>query len=103
MRSMNKVILQFWEESERGWGTRPDGCSLHLDINSRNSYVEKIYEDRKSSDVPDEYDRIVGEPIDAFISDVMFARVKLKTNVRIHEHELNNLMNMAEIIVKDDK
>lgn len=24
------VICQKWEESERGWGTRPNGYSLHL-------------------------------------------------------------------------
>lgn len=103
MRSMNKVILQFWEESERGWGNRPDGCSLHLDSQSRDTYVNDIYKNRTENDIPDEYDRVIGEPIETFISDVMYSRVKLKTNVRIHEHELNNLMNMAEIIIRDDK
>ena len=52
---MNKVILQFWEESERGWGVRPDGCSIHLDSNERNSYINSIYSDRGSL-VPDEYE-----------------------------------------------
>jgi hypothetical protein len=100
---MNKVTLQFWEESERGWGVRPCGCSLHLGKSERDNYVKSIYECRDSDFVPNEYDRIIGEPIDAFISDVMFSRVKLKTSIRIYEHELNNLMSMAEIIVRDDK
>ncbi len=25
------VIIQNWEESERGWGTRPDGWTIHID------------------------------------------------------------------------
>ena len=29
---MNRCYFQRWEESERGWGVRPDGCSLHLGI-----------------------------------------------------------------------
>ena len=100
---MNKVTLQFWEESERGWGVRPCGCSLHLDKSERDKYVKTIYEGRSSDFVPSEYDRTIGEPMDDFISDVMFSRVKLKTSIRIYEHELNNLMSMAEIIIRDDK
>jgi len=28
--NLEQVVYVSWEESERGWGTRPDGCSLHL-------------------------------------------------------------------------
>jgi hypothetical protein len=35
------VIRQEWEESERGWGCRPDGYSLHLDKEDRNTYIKK--------------------------------------------------------------
>ena len=38
---MKKVYLQHWEESERGWGIRPDGCSLHLTLEDRKKYIEK--------------------------------------------------------------
>jgi len=24
-------VVQAWEESERGWGVRPDGLSIHLE------------------------------------------------------------------------
>ena len=101
---MNKVILQFWEESERGFGVRPYGCSLHLDTLIRDKYVNGVYESRKGEDyVPDVYDRIIGDPIDAFISDVLYSKVKLKNSIRIYEHELNNLTSMAEIIIRNDK
>jgi hypothetical protein len=99
---MNKVLLQFWEESERGWGIRSCGCSIHLTPFDRNQYINSIYEGRSNNFIPSEYDRIMGNSMDAFISDVMFSRVKLKGSIRIYEHELNNLMSMAEIIIKDD-
>ena len=35
---MNKCILQIWEESERGWGTRPGGCSLHITDKEHSLY-----------------------------------------------------------------
>ena len=100
---MNKVTLQFWEESERNSGIRPSGCSIHLDALIRDSFVNEIYKDRSSDFIPSEYDRIIGYPIDAYISDVLYSRVKLKSSIRIYEHELNNLVSMAEIIIKNDK
>ena len=43
---MNKCVFQFWEESERGWGTRPDGCSVHVNRVDLNIYVQNIYKNR---------------------------------------------------------
>jgi len=100
---MNKVILQFWEESERGFGVRPSGCSLHLDNPMRDNYVESIYKDRSTDYIPSVYDRVIGDVIDAYISDVLYSKVKLKNSIRIYEHELNNLTSMAEIIIRNDK
>jgi hypothetical protein len=57
---MEKVLLQYWEESERGWGVRPDGASLHKDMDSHKEYVDRIYDAREFENVvPDEYDRVV--------------------------------------------
>jgi len=96
---MNKVILQRWEESERNWGTRPDGCSLHLDNINRDNYINDIYKDRKD-DVPETYDRIVGTPIDVFIDDSLFEILKVEKSLRLQENELNNLVNLEELIIK---
>lgn len=98
---MNKVILQLWEESERGWGTRPDGCSIHIDLKNQKEYIKKFYEDR-SGDVPDVYERVVGDPIEAFIDDKLYVIIERDKTVRLFENELNNLINMEEIIINHD-
>jgi len=58
---MLPVICQKWEESERGWGQRPDGYSLHLTEEDRVAYI-KAYWEVMPSDVPDEYSRPCGDP-----------------------------------------
>lgn len=63
-----KAIVQKWEESERGWGTRPDGYSLHLTEVDRAEYV-KAYYARMPAVAPDEYDRPSGTPYEADITD----------------------------------
>lgn len=55
------VVYQEWEESERGWGTRPDGYSLHKDDASRQAYIQE-YWNSMPHEVPDEYSRPCGSP-----------------------------------------
>ena len=99
---MNKIILQIWEESERGWGTRPDGCSMHADSKEREKYIQAVYESRKSdTSIPHEYDRIVGEGVEAFIEDALFELVHKEKSVRLTQYQMNNLMGMEEITIKD--
>lgn len=95
---MNKVIMQLWEESERGWGVRPDGCSLHISSLDRKKYISTIYKSRESdTSVPDEYDRIVGDEMEVFVEDKLFNTILSKGTVRIIENELNNLIKLQEI------
>jgi hypothetical protein len=99
---MNKVILQIWEESERGWGTRPDGCSMHIDLKERENYIQTIYDSRKSeTSIPDEYERIVGEGVEAFIEDELYNLVQKDKSIRLTQYQMNNLMNMEEITIND--
>lgn len=99
---MNKVILQIWEESERGWGTRPDGCSMHIDLKERENYIQTIYDSRKSeTSIPDEYERIVGEGVEAFIEDELYKLVQKDKSIRLTQYQMNNLMNMEEITIND--
>jgi len=98
---MNKVIMQLWEESERGWGVRPDGCSLHIDAIERDKYVASIYKKREQDlIVPNEYDKIVGNGIDIFVDDVLYLQIRDKNSIKIIESDLNNLINMEQIIIK---
>jgi len=48
------VIVQLWNEFERGWGVRPDGCSLHKTESDRVKFIEE-YWSRQPEEVPDEY------------------------------------------------
>ena len=95
---MNKVYLQIWEESERGWGVRPDGCSIHLTLSNRNEYVSEIYGGRRLGNVPDEYERVVGNPLSVFISDEVLKETNIKGYLRLMEHEFRNLISMEEIV-----
>ncbi len=51
-----RLLCQKWEESELGWGTRPDGYSLHLTDEDRRAYIQK-YWDRMPASTPEEYSR----------------------------------------------
>lgn len=59
---MPTVVCQYWEESERGWGVRPEGFSLHLSMKDRDVFVNKHNESLPKDHVPDEYTRISGDP-----------------------------------------
>jgi hypothetical protein len=96
---MNKVILQLWEESERGFGTRPDGCSIHIDSDNRNNYIKSIYDSRKD-EVPNIYDKIIGSELEAFIDDELFKKLNEEKSLRLIEPELNNLIKFEELIIK---
>ena len=94
---MKTVYLQFWEESGRDWGVRPDGCSLHLSIDEQKKFVESIYAGRDPDNVPDEYERILGEPIEAEVSDSLYEELISEGSLRIMQHSFMNLKNMEEI------
>lgn len=94
---MFEVVLQYWEESERGVGVRLDGCSLHLDITSCNSYIRNIYDSRDYEDVPYEYDRVVGNPILIDIDKNLFDILKKELVIRLSQVETNNLFTYKKI------
>lgn len=55
------VVCQDWEESERGWGVRPDGFTLHLTVEDHAAFVEKFAKQFHSAkEAPDEYTRTSG-------------------------------------------
>jgi len=98
---MNKVIFQFWENSIEDFDVIPDGCSLHIDDLEYVRWIENIYSDRDVNLVPQEYDRIVGDRLIAFIEDDLFTKVENFKTVRLSQNQLNNLILMDEIVIKD--
>jgi hypothetical protein len=90
-KNLEKVLYVSWEESERGWGTRPDGCSLHLTINDWDSYF-KSYVKTLPRFVPDEYSRPAGRPIEVEVTHALYKRIEeSKYGIRIRESELRKL------------
>ncbi len=55
------LLCQKWEESEAGWGTRPDGYSIHLNEVSLKAYID-AYLDSMPDEVQPEYSRPDGTP-----------------------------------------
>ena len=97
---MKKVYLQFWEESERNWGVRPDGCSLHISVKEHNKFIELIYNKREEEDtIPSEYDRIVGEVIEVLIKDDLYNSFQKEGTLRLLEHQMNNLIKLEELSI----
>lgn len=98
---MKTIFLQFWEESERGWGVRPDGASLHIDIESHKNYIKEIYSSRDESHIPYEYERIVGNPIEVKVVESLYDIVSASKTMRLPQYQLNNLIKLKDIIVNE--
>lgn len=49
-----------WEESERNWGTRPDGYSFHRSQSEATEFINE-YQSKLPREVPDEYSRPLSE------------------------------------------
>lgn len=96
---MNRVVLQYWEQTIKNKGVFNDGCSIHTDIDERNKYISKIYENR-NDDIPDEYDRIIGNGVEAFIDDDIYELVEMYKTVKLSDVEFRNLIGFDKITVK---
>jgi hypothetical protein len=70
----HQVLCQKWEESERGWGTRPDGYSLHLTDADREVFIARYWADMPKY-VPDEYSRPSGTAYLCFVDDNTYEEV----------------------------
>lgn len=93
-----EAICQDWEESERGWGTRPDGCSLHLTIEDRNLFV-KNYWDLMPREVPDEYERPEGNPFRIEVSRKLYNQIKKSDEgLRLYQHNVRELIKSNDLL-----
>ena len=87
---MTKLICQKWEESERGWGVRPDGYSIHASMDNRDTYI-RLHNDAMPEEIQDEYSRPSGTPYKFEATDEQWdainqARVKDVPGVRVHDN-----------------
>lgn len=71
----NLALCQKWEESEAGWGIRPDGYSLHLSYDGLGRFIKRYWHSMPNY-VPSEYSRPSGEPYAVEVSDTIIAELK---------------------------
>lgn len=95
---MNTAFLDTWTESERGWGQRSDGCSIHLNKQDYKDYIQE-YWDSMPDEVPDEYERPDNDLKEVVISDELFEKLKSSKNgIRLWKSELYKLRESKEIL-----
>jgi hypothetical protein len=97
---MSELILQIWEESTLG-DVIQDGCSLHLNEESRKRYINDYYS-TIGNDIPKIYERAVGDPTEVIVSEALYDITKESGSVRLMQNELNNLFSIGDIILKKD-
>lgn len=79
------LFRQNWLESERGWGTRPDGYSLHTNKSGRDAFIRE-YWSRMPDEIPDEYSRPEGDVYVVRVDDVTYKAVLESRNGTRHYH-----------------
>jgi hypothetical protein len=77
--SRRPVVKQLWEESERGWGTRPDGYSLHLSESDRVQFI-RDYWNRMPQTVPSDYSRPYGGPFIVDVNKKLYREIEKSKN-----------------------
>jgi hypothetical protein len=78
---MVKVLCQCWEESERGWGTRPEGFSLHKDEEALKRYIDKHWETYPKDYVPDEYERPCGKAYSVNVPEQLYQIIAMYNGI----------------------
>ena len=81
--TLHTVIGQNWEESERGWGCRPDGFTLHLTKECREAYIKAFLDRQKAYNdehlgpglTPNEYTRVSGDLRVLSVSDEIYQKL----------------------------
>ena len=98
---MKAAFLDAWAESERGWGQRGDGCTIHLTREDYNAFV-KAYWDRMPDEVQDEYTRPDNCLREAVLSDEIYKKLEESENgIRFWQSEFNEKKKENEILFKD--
>lgn len=69
------VFCQQWEESERGWGVRPDGYSIHLSLEDAQAFIKAYWDRQPDGPAPDEYSRPCGKPYACHVSPEMYQQL----------------------------
>ncbi len=95
---LEEVVYVSWEESEKGWGTRPDGCSLHLTPEDFQRFLKQYWNDMPKS-VPDEYSRPAGNPVTAYANQELYKRIQQSEHgLRLWKGKETELAGKKELV-----
>lgn len=84
--------LVSWEESERGWGKRPDGYSLHASVEDFQGYMAE-YKSRLPAKLPDEYSLPDSEPVAVVLSPALARRLDAEPSLRFWNSDLSVIVS----------
>jgi len=76
---VERAICLLWDESELGWGIRPDGYSLHLNLEDCDAYVVDYWA-RMPREVPYAYSRPACDPYTCEVEEDVYAEIKASKN-----------------------
>lgn len=78
-----KLIIQNWEDRERGWGARPGGWTIHLSLNACQVYVDGYNRQHNNqASAPDEYTRTSGSSFEIFVDEDLYLKIEAKMGDR---------------------
>lgn len=97
MKKLEQAVYVSWEESERDWGTRPDGCSLHLNEEKYEKFKDHYWK-CMPKEVPHEYSRPAGEPEQVRVTGTLYRRIKRSgLGLRLCDYEENKINKKKQI------
>jgi hypothetical protein len=74
-----KCWVQEWEESERGWGVRPDGFTAHRKKEDIAVFLKQMRDNetkgKAAGYVPSEYSRPSGDPFECEVAAALAPKV----------------------------
>ncbi len=91
---LKNILLVEWEESERDWGTRPDGYSLHLTSTDADKYI-KNYWDNMPDETPDEYSRPIGSKL-VLVSGNLYSHIE-KREYGLRIFDISNYVKSGDL------
>jgi hypothetical protein len=79
------IVIQKWEESEAGWGIRPDGWTMHLTAADHAAYMKRHSDEQKADyartkTVPAEYSRPSGSAYPMDVDLATYEKLKAAQN-----------------------
>ncbi len=92
------ALLQLWQHSTRDKGSVPDGCSLHINNEDRNVFIENTFKKRNKK-TPKKYIRPVGNYIEVELNENIYKILYEKGSIKIKQNEFRNLIALEDIII----